>query len=1572
METRTNFKLMSTINSSTIVEQIGSKRKSDDVSPEKLSRRPFDAARAKRKTSPLRKSPSGDSICTDVKENANSPDITSELCDGKTLPGDVQETSPAEFSVQKVGGQAKPVTSGMGESGNGSANNAGGFLVLEDAVRLRQLDFNSITLFKTYIEQMVDKKAVVNRNQLINRELEDIIGMTIQCQFGDTIDMVGNWKEWDDEMFFKRLLLCFPGEGLHSSGTIEDQIKALKLSYDLYEPQKIHQWIIALTQLFEKFNISEVDSNARAVSLVKLMTEKIGSSTPAHARLRDLMKSGDSVPSTFVSFKSKLISVTMNMRDTCLKAKLCGLVDPVGNNNKTAQRLANLGSKSGSLASKPSQGENGYHGVCYGCGRRQHKKLSCQLAKHPDFNQSTKAWDESVPGKAWSVKGQTVLPWAMTLSGQPWAHPTKPDKKRGNDNIDYISLLHTSTFLNDYTITDATIPCEITLNNNVYNVYALFDTGALQDNYINKTVATWLTSQGALTCGCRKLVCSAFSNVCQTVVGKLSFMLTFFNQLKKENEQLEISASIIDSPYELIIGRPSIRQYNLLSKVDSMFNHESQTMRLSGVPGPVSPMMTTQLIALREVKRKHVSELLDFEKDNDGDVEQGYTDAPWEIPINQQLDDSLPTEIFGTEKLKKEVQLLCSEYQDIFSTSVRAEPADIPPMDIQVDRMKWQMPSNRRPPRLQSTMKQSEVLRQVEHMNSHNVTRPSQAAEHSQVLLTPKPNNAWRFCVDYRSLNDISELTGWPIPNITLMLQRLGSHKAKYYAIMDLTSGYHQAPLSESARALTAFITFMGVYEWLRVPMGLKGAPSYFQRVMATIVLAGLLYYICEVYMDDIIVHATTELEFVGRLRQVFERFRKHKLTVNPKKCKFGLATVEYVGHLIDEHGLSFSQKKREEVFNYPQPMHMQGLKQFLGLANYFRDHIRDHSMIVRPLGNLVKDYERKKKLQWTDESIEAFNRIKKEINDCPTLYFMDEHAPVYLHTDASDYGIGAYLFQVVDGTERPTAFLSKSLSREQLRWSTPEKEAFAIYSACLKFEHLIRDVQFTLKTDHKNLIYLNTDGSPKVKRWKLAIQEFDFHIEYIEGPKNIVADAFSRLIPMSDPEETLCLLDEFKIPHNLYKIISKVHNSVAGHHGVQRTINKLETQGQSWQFMKEHVKRFIKQCPCCQKMSYIKVPIHTHPFTTAAYEPMERINVDSIGPLPPDEYGNAYILVIRDCFTRVVELSATKSASAVEAAKPLLAHFGRYGAASQILSDNGSQFVNDLIAELLRLVGTEHVLTIAYSKEENGIVERANKEVMRHLRDIIFHKNIIRDWSDSLPIVQRIMNATVHESIGVSPAQLLFGNAITLDRGIFLPHQKSGESAEIKLSAWAAKMIHLQAEIIEVAQVTQKKKDAAHIGNHPAERTVFPINSYVLIAYPPSAMTRAAPTKFHSISKGPFRVVNIVGSRYTVQNLVTNKNEDYHVTQLRPFVFDPEITNPLVVASKDGQHFIVESIIAHRGSPKKKTEMFFLVRWKGYDATRDSWEPWKELRSTTALHRYLIERKMKSILPKGYEIDDQ
>ena len=238
----------------------------------------------------------------------------------------------------------------------------------------------------------------------------------------------------------------------------------------------------------------------------------------------------------------------------------------------------------------------------------------------------------------------------------------------------------------------------------------------------------------------------------------------------------------------------------------------------------------------------------------------------------------------------------------------------------------------------------------------------------------------------------------------------------------------------------------------------------------------------------------------------------------------------------------------------------------------------------------------------------------------------------------------------------------------------------------------------------------MNTDQDAKVVRWKMEIAEYDCVIEHIPGDTNVIADGFSRVLPgeplneenasmeqmyilqdddeeperphVTGPqfiarafahllpmeEEVLAARYGIEIPDREHDWISECHNSIVGHHGHERTVQQVQANGHRWQYMREHVKSYIKNCPFCQKMSYIKVPIHTHPYTVATYAPMERLAIDAMGPFPVSATGMAYILCVICCFTRWVELYALKDLTMEEARRVLKQHFGRYGTPRSVL----------------------------------------------------------------------------------------------------------------------------------------------------------------------------------------------------------------------------------------------------------------------------------------------------------------
>ena len=191
-------------------------------------------------------------------------------------------------------------------------------------------------------------------------------------------------------------------------------------------------------------------------------------------------------------------------------------------------------------------------------------------------------------------------------------------------------------------------------------------------------------------------------------------------------------------------------------------------------------------------------------------------------------------------------------------------------------------------------------------------------------------------------------------------------------------------------------------------------------------------------------------------------------------------------------------------------------------------------------------------------------------------------------------------------------------------------------------------------------------------------------------------------------------------------------------------------------------INEFIRQCPYCHISNRLKISFETHPFTCVSYNPFEILYLDHIDPLPKDAHGNEYIHVIIDAFSRWVELFHTKTTTALETASVIINHFGRFGSPEAIHTDQGQAFHDELITELLRLCGIEQSLATAYSSEENGIVERANQEVLRHLRALLFDSRVHDMWSfELLSLVQRIMNTVEKTSTGVTSAESILSYSI-------------------------------------------------------------------------------------------------------------------------------------------------------------------------------------------------------------------
>jgi hypothetical protein len=360
----------------------------------------------------------------------------------------------------------------------------------------------------------------------------------------------------------------------------------------------------------------------------------------------------------------------------------------------------------------------------------------------------------------------------------------------------------------------------------------------------------------------------------------------------------------------------------------------------------------------------------------------------------------------------------------------------------------------------------------------------------------------------------------------------------------------------------------------------------------------------------------------------------------------------------------------------------------------------------------------------------------------------------------------------------------------------------------------------------------------------------------------------------------------------------------------------------------------------------------------------MERICIDAIGPINEegqDEFSN-YILVIIDAFSRFCRLYAIHSVTAENALGPLKDWICTFGCPSEIVSDNGTQFANELIRAFLENSNIEHALIHAYSSEENALVERANKEVNRHVSSMAYDELIRAVWRENLPYVQRIMNTQVHTSIGVSPSQLIFGNAINHDTH-FLTEPKT-DSTVRTYHKKIEQLYTSQERLLRVAQKTQEDLDNFHIAQRDSgKETHFPVNSYVLASYE----TRKS-SKFQTNRHGPYRVISHSGPIYTLENLVTHKYTDFHVKLLHEFNYDDSKTDPYEVARHDKEYDDIQQILEHRftSTRKARTDLEFKVIWAR--SSTPVWEKWNAtLGANETVHEYLRNNQLRRMIPPKY-----
>ena len=401
---------------------------------------------------------------------------------------------------------------------------------------------------------------------------------------------------------------------------------------------------------------------------------------------------------------------------------------------------------------------------------------------------------------------------------------------------------------------------------------------------------------------------------------------------------------------------------------------------------------------------------------------------------------------------------------------------------------------------------------QVARMLKLDVIEPTTSEWASPVVMVPKPDGTPRFCIDYRRLNERTVKDSYPIPRMDECLDSLG--EARVFSTLDCNAGYWQIPVAREDRGKTAFTCHWGAYQCKRLPFGLSNAPATFQRAM-DMILAGVKWQTCLIYLDDVIVFSRSPEEHLTHLEEVLSLLQAAGVTLKAAKCHLFQKEVDYLGHVISPGRVAVNEKNTKALRLLAYPRTQTELKSFLGMCGVYRRFVKDFAALAKPLTRLTSTKLASELGAPTSEQLRAFNALREKLLSPPVLALARLEGDFILDVDASYRQLGCSLLQrQPDGEYHPVGYYSRALEPREENYFVTEVEALGVVWAVTHLRAYLEGVHFVIRCDHSALrgIFMGQSPNARLTRWRLLLSEFDYELQYKPGKDHKVADALSRL----------------------------------------------------------------------------------------------------------------------------------------------------------------------------------------------------------------------------------------------------------------------------------------------------------------------------------------------------------------------------------------------------------------------------------------------------------------------------